>query len=418
MKPREAAYLALLSALRHESFISDRLAQWKDAEHPSEQDFAFAYEVASGSARMALAIDYIGEQLSARQKLSLKLKEKALLRTAIYQHQFMDKVPLYAIVNETIEIAKKHFHHSIASYFNALLRRLEKANLSLPQGNSLQQLSIRYSYPQEFITDLLKDYNKEETIEILEAGNTAPKIMLRIRPGVQINAEELKHLSMIASEASMCILEDRSFLSQIASSPKYYIQNATPATLISDLASHISPPRSILDLCASPGGKLLAAHDLFPNAVLFANDVSSKKLLRISENLSKYHVEANLSCGPGEEYKGSNLFDLIILDVPCSNSGVLNKRPEARWRLIEEALNDLQKVQFNLIERAVELLEDHGSIFYLTCSILKCENEEVIKEACRRYHLKATYSRTILPNKEGWDGGFGCLLTRIRVMST
>ena len=163
MTPREIAYLALLGSLRGEQFIVHTLAQWQHREHPTPQDFAFAHEIASGAARMALPLDYIGAQLSTSKKLSLKLKEKSLLRTAIYQYCFMSKVPLYAIVNESIEIAKKHCHHTFASYLNALLRKLtpEMALQLIPQGTSPEDLSIRYSYPLYFVNQLINDYGKD-----------------------------------------------------------------------------------------------------------------------------------------------------------------------------------------------------------------------------------------------------------------
>ena len=136
MIAREAAYLALLASLRQEQFIMHSLASWQKADRPTVQDFAFAHEIATGTARMALSLDYIAEQLSTSKKLNLKLKERALLRTAIYQYHFMQKVPLYAVVNETIEIAKKYCHQTFVSFLNALLRHLGTKAPSLPSGNT------------------------------------------------------------------------------------------------------------------------------------------------------------------------------------------------------------------------------------------------------------------------------------------
>lgn len=414
MKSREAAYLALLGALRQEKFITQSLAEWQRTDHPTIQDFAFAYEVAAGSSRMALALDYIAERLSTKKKLSLKLKERALLRTAIYQFRFMSRVPLYAIVDETIEIAKKYCHATFAAYMNALLRQLNEAVPELPSELTPEAMSIRHSYPIFFVKVLIEEYGLDVAEQVLIAGNMPPKTMVRVRPGVDINSEALKFLNPL-KEAGLpiAILDKTSGLSAIAALPEIYIQNATPVSLVGRLAERTAEPRNILDLCASPGGKLLAAHDLYPKAELFANDVTQGKMILLSQNLSKYGVKAQLTCGPGEEYPADTLFDVIILDVPCSNSGVLNKRVEARWRLTQEDVSEQKKKQKKLLGHAAKLLAPGGVIWYLTCSILKDENERLVIDACKEFGLELTYSKKIVPNSDGWDGGFGSILKKV-----
>lgn len=413
MNAREAAYIALLASLQHEDFIAHSLDKWMQKEHPEKLDFAFAYEVASGSARMALALDYLGAQLSTSKKLSLKVKERALLRTAIYQHVFMEKVPIYAIVNETVELAKKYCYKTFVSYLNALLRKLEDNRLALPFGNTPQDFSVRYSYPLYFIQELLKDYEVVQAEAVLKSGNIPPKTMARVRPGTDLSLEDFKFLTPLRqTDLPVVVIDKAASLSTLASFKEIYIQNATPIALVTSLAKHTKEPDYILDLCASPGGKLLAAYDLYPKAQLFANDVSEEKLIKLSQNLTKYGVKADLTCGGGERYPAKKLFDLIILDVPCSNSGVLNKRPEARWRLNAESVESLKKIQLILLEHALTLLAPGGAIWYLTCSILKKENEGITGYVCKKFGLELKYSRTILPNDEGWDGGFAALLYR------
>jgi 16S rRNA (cytosine967-C5)-methyltransferase len=362
---------------------------------------------------MALALDHIGAQLSTSGKLNLKMKERALLRTAIYQYCFMNKVPLYAIVNETIELAKKYCHKTFIAYLNALLRKLGENRYTLPDGNKPKDLSVRYSYPLYFVDALISDYGKEAAEDLLGQGNNPPKTMVRVRPGVDLSLDAFKFLKPNNKMGLPIAIIDKAIsLSALAELPEVYIQNATPVALIASLAEQGTQPATILDLCASPGGKLLAAHDLYPKARLFANDVSPEKILRLSQNLRKYNVQADLTCGPGEAYESKEPFDLIILDVPCSNTGVLNKRPEARWRLTPEAIKDLGKTQMALLTHAASLLSQDGAIWYLTCSILKHENEELLSRFVRLHGLNIKYYRTVLPNGEGWDGGFCALLKR------
>lgn len=413
MNAREAAYIAVLNALRDEKFVTQSLAEWQQADHPVTQDFAFAYEIASGTIRMALALDYISAGLSAKGKLSLKLKERALLRTAIYQCCFMSRVPLYAIVDETIEIAKRHCHSTFVSFLNAMLRKLNDGIPVLPSDQSSVAMSIRYSYPTYFVDALIDEYGLVTAENILNAGNLPPKTMVRVRPGVDINKEAFAFLNpMREAGLPVAIVEKASSLATLGAMPEIYIQNATPVSLVGALAEKTPPPLKILDLCASPGGKLLAAHDLYPNAELYANDVTAGKVMLLSQNLSKYGVKAHLNCGWGEEYHDSADFGLVILDVPCSNTGVLNKRAEARWRLSIDHMKEQTEKQSHLLQHAVTLLAPGGAVWYLTCSILRSENEDIVNEACEKFGLELVCSKKILPDESGWDGGFGCLLIR------
>lgn len=394
--PREVVYLALLASVKGEQYLSDTLEHWRKRERPSTRDFHFAQEIGFGTARLASALDYIAANLTDKKKLNLKIKEKVLLRMAVYQYIYMDRVPLYAITNETIEIAKKYCHESFVKFMNAILRKLADGVHPLPQGDSIENLSIRTSFPPYFVQELIKDYGIEKAKEILEVENTQAPIMVRNR-----------------STGEVDVLNDLSQLQEIIASSEHYIQNATPSALIDRLSDQIKAPEKVLDLCASPGGKLIAIHDRFPKAQLFANDVSDDKLKVLAENCLKYDVPAALSCARGEELQNGEIYDLIILDVPCSNSGVLNKRPEARWRISKENLLQLEKLHLALIENALSLLSQEGELWFLTCSILKKENERLIDKACEKFGLTIRKTEVILPNKEGWDGGFGCALKRV-----
>lgn len=120
MNSREAAFLALLYSLKGERFISVSLDEWMLKSHPLPQDYHLAQQIAYGSAQMALALDYLILQVSKNKKVNLKLKEKALLRTALYQLYYLDRIPSYAIVNETMQVAKKYFKSHFLGYLNAV----------------------------------------------------------------------------------------------------------------------------------------------------------------------------------------------------------------------------------------------------------------------------------------------------------
>ena len=262
--PREAAYHALIASIREEKFIGDTLRAWHDHEHPSDSDYQFARQIAYGTAQRALSLDSYAEQLSKQGKLSLKLKERVLLRLALYQYFYLERVPLYAIADEMVALAKKQCHSIFVRYLNATLRALENGIIHLPEGDDVASLSVRYSYPPFFVQTLMRDYGLEETKSILEAGNCPAKTMARVR----VKAANLpEHCRYVCQEPCPVIAIDSSAaLFAISSSPDYYIQNITPATLIAGFCQSGISPKRILDLCSSPGGKLIALHDFFPQA--------------------------------------------------------------------------------------------------------------------------------------------------------
>lgn len=377
MKARELAYFALIGF--EKEYIEDFFERTQVADI---RDLKLAKEIAYGTVRRLKTLEYWAKLLSAKGKLGLKRKEKLLLYSALYQHIFLNRVPPFAINDETVTIAKKHFGMRCSQFINALLRRVEGFRFSLPED-----LEMAYSYPAFFIEKIKRDYG-EKTEEILDAMNHPPKFFVRDRTiGMSRAVEETE-------------------LAELATRKDIYIQNKTPIELLSSLADGFTP-KSILDLCASPGGKLLHAHDLFPNAEVIANDVSIHKCKMLKENLEKYEITAEVLCGRAEEITFDRKFDLIIVDAPCSNSGVLNKRAEARWRLTSENLAHLREQQIAILKNAVRFLEPHGRIWYFTCSILKEENEEIIKALPLAIEKGPI---TILPSLNGADGGFACSL--------
>lgn len=381
---REVVFLALWKGFCKGLYLEDVLVE---TSFQDPRDQALAYEICCGTIRLWNQLEWIAKGLTSTGKLALKNREKSLLFSALYQIYYLERVPHYAIIDETVKIAKKHCHTSIGSFLNGILRKATQTPLSLPQDNSAASLAIRFSQPLFFVESLIREQGSSKTIEILTASNTRPGHFVRSRT----SPFEYTSISSGWNESDG------------------YIQNPTPGLLMTLLSEATASPHKILDLCASPGGKLLVAHDLYPSAKLFANDLTEKRIALLKENISKFGLDVDIRVGSGETYPDDQLFDLIILDVPCSNSGVLNKRVEARSRLSKEALDDLKTIQCRLLEQAEKLLKPEGSIWFLTCSILQAENEQVTALP----NLKKHFEKTCFPDLEGNDGGYCCLLQKV-----
>lgn len=407
---RHASFSALLDYEKTGKKIDRSLKEWKKSSIPKDVDYQLAQEISYGIVKRKLTIDYYAKQIENITKL--KLREKIILRMALYQICFMDKIPFYAIVNESVDLAKKVISFKTGAFFNALLRKLEPENFKPVPS---KELDIRYSYPKYFVELLTHQFDVKQAGDILNVMNIAPQIFVKKRNKVN-NAKLKKEDADVIYEKEFTLyqLKNLKLIETLKNDPDYYFQSLTQAKLIDSLALKVKNPVSIIDLCASPGGKLLAASDLYPNAALYANDVSPTRLEVLKENISKYGLEVKLSCEPAEKLSQKKRFDLVIVDSPCTNSGVLNRRAEARWKITKDHLHGLCRLQKEILRNAVDLMEENGRIWYVTCSILSDENEKIIEEICQKHSLQVDGKlNKILPDESGYDGGFSCVLKKL-----
>lgn len=362
LQAREAAFLVLDHYYRQGIFLDDSFEQFKG--RLSEKDFALAYEIAAGVVRQQKALNSI-------TKLPKKRQEKILLRMALYQLLFLDRVPAYAIGDEMVSLAKRYTSPVFAKFLNAFIRNQQPKRPVVP------------SYPDYFIERTYAVYGHDKASEIMQLGNSKSPLFARDRV-------EMKMVPVDSYDLSN----------------RYYIQNPTQLAIYSHLKQCLKhAPKTILDLAASPGGKTILMHDFFPDAELYANDLSEKKVAKLQQNLAKYGIKATLSIGSGLDFASSTKFDLIIVDAPCSNSGCLYKCPEARWRISAESVQEQALLQKKLIEKALSLLSPHGMIFYSTCSILPEENEKVAST------FNVISEITVLPTAAGFEGGYGACIS-------
>lgn len=392
MNCREAAYLSSLTWKKHPTH--HKLQKWIEDYSPKEKDIALAKEIAFGTIKRWISLRYITKDLLPKH---YTFKDQILFFQAAYQHYFMDKVPLYAIVDASVEIAKKHLGKAKGKMFNAVLRQMPQKLKELEEVKD--DLSLYYSYPAFFINQL----PRHNCVKVLEVMNRFYPPCFRLRKGPILGKVCYQnHLTSVH-------IEDKKLWPELIKDPNIYIQNVTYTYFIDTFSELIKTPATILDLCASPGGKSLALYDLFPNADITANDITPEKMALLKENKRKYQMALNLTMHPAESYPLDKKYDLILLDLPCSGSGVLGKRPEARHRLTASEIKKHSALQKKILKRASSLLNAGGSIWYMTCSILQQENEKIIEWALS-LGLQEIKSLKIFPNEEGWDGGFAALL--------
>ena len=340
-------------------------------------------ELFYGWLRHKLALEFLESQLVT--KLPRPVVSQ-ILQLGLYQLHFM-KVPAHAAVHETVALAKRHANKAEAGFINAVLRRSDSAALAKAPA------WVRLSHPQWL-------YERHGTAWC-EWNNQPPTVYARGTepwPGV-LEPSGLHPLSYRIADPGKFF----------AAPGKYYVQD--PSTLVAVDLLDPQPGETVLDMCAAPGGKTTyIAHKMQNRGEIIAADASSSRLGMVGENCRRLGVNivATIACESGRCLPARN-FDRVLVDAPCSNTGVLRRRPDLRWRITPGEVERLAKVQRHLLAAAVQLAKSGGVVVYSTCSLEREENEDVIA-SLKLPGWKLEAIRKSVPPQDKMDGAFAARL--------
>jgi 16S rRNA (cytosine967-C5)-methyltransferase len=344
------------------------------------------------------------------RKGKLDDETRDILRVGLCQLLIL-RLPDHAAVFETVELGKS----GVRGLINAVLRRAIATRKNLYDFEKVAP-EVVYSHPDWLFKRWKKAFGKEDTIALMDFNNCPAPTYARINPLAAGSAA--LHTASEDPEAEELppgfIKIEGQVPSDLLAKGQIYIQD--PATRHSVELLDPQPGEKILDACAAPGGKafLIAAAQGSAKDLL-CTDSNDKRLPRLRENLERLHcgsagIEVHDWSLPAPE-KWLGAFDAILLDVPCSNTGVFRRRVDVRWRLRPADITELTKLQRQILENALPCLKPGGRIVYSTCSIEAEENEELIASvliAHPELHLAGT--RQALPQRDGTDGAFAASL--------
>lgn len=369
---------------------------------------------------------------------------RELLYTAIFQMEFLDKIPKHSIFDETIEIAKQRGHEGQRKFVTAVLHQIDRNGLPSFEDikDPTEKLSITTSLPVWIIETLNKQVGIEKTKSIVNSINEAPAQSLRVNTVVTNSTEVIEELENENFEVSYSkVAKDGLLVSGgfVAGSKAFLDGKVTlqdeSAMLVAE-AMNIKSNYRVLDTCAAPGGKTtqIASYlDEDDGGIVEAFDIHDHKVKLINENAKRLHVsdrviaKANDARNLSDEYDAQT-FDRILIDAPCSGFGLLRRKPEIRY---EKTLNDsqsLQKIQLSILQSVADLVKVDGILTYSTCTILDVENIDVINEFMKNNadfvlepvktenNLKISENKTltIYPDDYNSDGFFIANLKRIK----
>jgi 16S rRNA (cytosine967-C5)-methyltransferase len=374
-------------------------------------------DIALGTIRNLTFIDNLIAKCSGRAIKNIQPKILNCLRIAAYELIFTEQAQ-YAIVNEAVELTKKAISKKSSGFTNAILRKLvssiKNKNAELEKCDSKKTLPISekigcefnidiladekkeqaeylsgaFSLPKWFIEEIIAQYDYSRAKNICFASNRRPTVYAR--PNIlKTSAEEL--VNILKSQEVDCELVAQNKMVKLNKSGNIVQLESFKAGLftIQDLtASYVATvlnPQAgckVFDICAAPGTKTTHIAELMGDkGVIVATDKDSSRLKKIDENIRRLGITSVKVLSYEEFLKQANEksgADAILLDVPCSNTGVLAKRPEVRYRLNKKQINEITKTQMELLKFASSLVNKGGKVCYSTCSILKEENSGIV----------------------------------------
>jgi 16S rRNA (cytosine967-C5)-methyltransferase len=411
------------------TYVEDLLEEELERTALVGPDRGLCQELTYGVVRWQAPLDWlVARRTSGRIQKELL---QVLLRMGLYQIFWLDRIPPHAAVNETVELARRHGLGPQAGFVNALLRGC------LREADEIRQLLRRlreeepargYSHPQWLWERWAQRWGRARAVALMEWNNAPPPTCARVNtlktdPGALLARwrEENVEYDFIQrdwlEENLVFELKSAPPLSRLASFQEggFYVQD--PSTLLAVTVMDPRPGEQILDLCAAPGGKLAyAAQRMRNEGRLVAYDSKPARRELIRQNCARLGVQiaaiAEAVEPSGARLAGAALpmihrFDRVLVDAPCSNTGVMRRRVDLRWRLRAADIGQLAESQVGLVRQAAGLVKPGGVLVYSTCSLEPEENEAVIQRFLQEHSgWRLDSERLLLPFVDATDGAY------------
>ena len=445
---REVVLHALRRCSEGKQFLREALqGEFERAAFPRRLRGA-ASDLAAGVVRRRVTLDRLIGVFSdiALRKIDPPLLD--VLRLAVYEVLFVERVPVHAGVSEAVELTKKLARREFAGFTNAVLRSLVRSvertvrtparrppssreltvepgcvvcfdrDVFCDPGTDLTgYLSTAHGMPRWLVDRWQRNFTADEVLQVLEASNARPCVSIRVNRlktttdalarllaegGVKTAPGEVPYSLRVVSGAELTALD-------AFARGEFYIQDVSAM-----LAPAVCAPRAgekVLDLCAAPGGKTTHLAEIGgEGAEIFALDISPERLRLVEQNARRLGITNVRTCvGNARRLAGDmrGVFDVVLADVPCSNTGVLRRRVEARHRLRPETIGQLTNVQADILHAALSAARPDGRVVYSTCSIEPEENRQLVERVlAENPQWQRDTDEQRLPLSAGGDGGY------------
>lgn len=397
------------------------------AEHDkiADKDRSLVQEICFGVMRVLPELNFYIHHLMAKVMTGKNRVLHYLLLVGIYQILYT-RIPEHAAVGETVSAVNVLKKSSLKGLINGVLREFLRQQASLQQAfsQSSKEQTSRTLHPS-WLVNRLKQAYPDKWQAIIAANNQKPPMWLRVNQNHYCVTDYQQQLADVKIE------------SQVYPSMPSALQVITPvnvnklpyfedgAVTVQDLsaqyAAYLLAPQNgeqILDMCAAPGGKTTHILEIAPQAQVLAVDVDANRAKRIEQNLTRLKQHAEVKVGDGltpEKWCKGRIFDRILLDAPCSATGVIRRHPDIKWLRRDADIAQLVELQYAILTQIWPYLKIGGTLVYATCSILPDENSAQITRFLNEYRDAQLQGeiKQLLPSEHGGDGFFYAVLQKI-----
>ena len=394
MSAREAALLTLVAMERQKAWSNGHLKKVIRDANLDRRDAALATRLCFGVLQNKMLLDYYLQQYSTMKLAKMESKVLGNLRLGLYQMLFLTKIPPNAAVSEAVELTKKHCKNPRAGgMVNGILRNIARHLDELPtidRTDPMAYLSLLYSHPQWLVEEFDRRLPAGEVEALLKWDNSEPPVTVQVNTCRAITSEVIASLEEEGVTVQKhpwlpdcLILSATGDLAERTAYRKGMLYAQDPAARLAVLAAGLTPGQKVLDACAAPGGKSFAsAMVMGDQGEIRSCDLHAHKkgLIEAGANrLGLTSITAQVLDGKKPKKGWEETFDTVIADVPCSGLGVIRKKPEIRYKTLEEVAG-LPQIQTDILDNVSRYVRPGGVLLYATCTLRKEENEDVVQK--------------------------------------
>lgn len=423
------------------TFDEEKTLNYSLANELEPRERAQVREYVQNILRRRSYLDFIIGEFSSIGIEEMKPSLKNILRLGLYEMLFMGGTPDYAAINESVEIAKLRLGSKAGDLVNAILRNIQRDIKNLPKPafkDRTKLIATTFSHPEWMVKRWVKRFGEREAFQLMQANNQRPNYYVRVN-NLRTKTANFK----LRMEKLDIEFEESEWL------PGYFKVNTVAPLiekgllkkgicLIQDIAAGFAPTivepepgETIYDLCAAPGTKSIVMSDMMQGeGSITAVDINPDRLQLLAQSAMDYRAENIKIRQDDVKELRLKLADGVLLDAPCTGTGVLSKRADLRWKRTEEELENSVKLQEELLDEAANHVKRGGRLVYSTCSIEPEENWEQIQKFLGNYDnfelepldeflpeevlVEDGLAYQTLPHKHGCDGHFGVRLKRVK----
>lgn len=397
MSPRELAYKILKNALSGTTYSNIAIDNALRKNELSEADAGLLTAIVMGVTERRLTLDYMIDKLSSRPE-SVESDTRILLQMGIYQVTYLDRIPEYAAVNETVNLAPRRCRGFVNAVMREYLRRKQKGKVDelFPsvENDPVGYLSVFYSFPVDMCERFLGIYGLERTKKIFEIFNRPPKLTLRINT-LKISRDEYAALLeergigyTLSERLPNTILLDNVSFGALPGFNEGYFFVQDEASQICVEALDAKPDMLMIDACSCPGSKSFGSAIKMENrGRILSFDLHESKLKLIDKSASRLGINiitASVRDGRVCDESMIGQADRVLCDVPCSGLGVIAKKPEIRYKSLSDFAR-LPEIQLDILENCSKYVKEGGVLVYSTCTVLPEENCENVESFLSRH---------------------------------